>query len=96
MALKYVKYHIWNELPVQVRCMILDARDLCTGMTQRDGMGREEEGGFRMGNTCKKKKKSHYCFFPLTADEVKFIFMSVAFIYVCVHGRIGCCLYVWV
>ena len=22
------------------------------GMTQRDGMGREEGGGFRMGNTC--------------------------------------------
>ena len=26
-------------------------------MTQRDGMGREVGGGFRMGNTCKKKKK---------------------------------------
>ena len=25
---------------------------LCTGMTQRDGMGRDERGGFRMGNTC--------------------------------------------
>ena len=24
----------------------------CTGTTQRDGVGREEEGGFRMGNTC--------------------------------------------
>ena len=24
----------------------------CTGMTQRDGIGREEGGGFRMGNTC--------------------------------------------
>ena len=23
-----------------------------TGMTQRDGMGREEGEGFRMGNTC--------------------------------------------
>ena len=23
----------------------------CTGMTQRKGMGREEGGGFRMGNT---------------------------------------------
>ena len=22
------------------------------GMTQRDGMGREVEGGFRIGNTC--------------------------------------------
>ena len=24
----------------------------CTGTTQRDGMGMEEGGGFRMGNTC--------------------------------------------
>ena len=29
---------------------ILKSRD--TGTTQRDGMGREEGGGFRMGNTC--------------------------------------------
>ena len=31
-------------------------------MTQRDGMGREERGGFRMGNTCirnKLKKKKN-------------------------------------
>ena len=41
-----------NELPVQVRCTILDAWGWCTGTTQRDGMGREEGGGFRMGNTC--------------------------------------------
>ena len=32
--------------------MILDAWGWCTGMTQRDGMGREEGGGFRVGNTC--------------------------------------------
>ena len=46
--------------------MILDAWGWCTGMTQRDGMGREEGGGFRMGNTCiiffklklNKKKKN--------------------------------------
>ena len=36
----------------QVRCMILDAWGWCTGTTQRDGMVREEGGGFRMGNTC--------------------------------------------
>ena len=24
----------------------------CTGMTQRDGMGKEVGGAFRMGNTC--------------------------------------------
>ena len=29
-----------------------DAWGWCTGMTQRDGMGRELGGGFRMGNTC--------------------------------------------
>ena len=52
MTLKHVKYHVWNELPVQVRCTILDAWGWCTGMTHRDGMGREEGGGFRMGNTC--------------------------------------------
>ena len=32
--------------------LILDAWDWCTEMTQRDGMGREKGGGFRMGNTC--------------------------------------------
>ena len=41
-----------NESPVQVQCKILDAWGWCTGMTQRDGMGREEGRGFRMGNTC--------------------------------------------
>ena len=30
--------------------MILDAWGWFTGTTQRDGMGREEGGGFRMGN----------------------------------------------
>ena len=39
-------------MPVQVRCTILDAWGWCTGTTQRDGMGREEGRGFRMGNTC--------------------------------------------
>ena len=29
-----------------------EPRGWCTGTTQRDGMGREEGGGFRMGNTC--------------------------------------------
>ena len=37
---------------VQVRCMILEAWGWCTGMTQRDGTGREKGGGFRMRNTC--------------------------------------------
>ena len=52
MSLKHVYYHMWNESPVQVQCMIQDARGWCTGMTQRDGTGREEGRGFRMGNMC--------------------------------------------
>ena len=48
----HVEYHVRNELPVQVRCAILDAWGWCTGTTQRDGVGREEGGGFRIGNTC--------------------------------------------
>ena len=32
--------------------MIQGAQGWCTGMTQRDGMGRERGGVFRMGNTC--------------------------------------------
>jgi len=28
------------------------AQGWCTGMTQRDGMGREVGGGFRMRNIC--------------------------------------------
>ena len=31
--------------------MILDAWGWCTETTQRDGTGREEGGGFRMGNS---------------------------------------------
>ena len=59
-------------MPVQVQCTMLDAWGWCTGMTQRDGMGREEGGGFRMRNTCfkiikfknkkkRKEKKIRYC-----------------------------------
>ena len=40
-----------EQWPVQVRCRILDAWGWCTGKIQREGMGREEGGGFRMGNT---------------------------------------------
>ena len=46
------KISCMKRVPVQVRCAILDAWGWCTGTTQRDGMGREEGGGFRMGNTC--------------------------------------------
>ena len=42
---------------------ILKSRDLSlgTGSTQRDGMGREEGGGFRMGNTCIPVADSFRC-----------------------------------
>ena len=45
MALKHVKYHVWNELPVQVRCTILELGAGALG--QPRGMvwgGRREEG----------------------------------------------------
>jgi len=32
--------------------MIQGAQGWCTGMTQRDAMGREVGRGFRMGNAC--------------------------------------------
>ena len=47
----YYKVTVIKTL-VQVRCTILDAWGWCTGTAQRDGMGREEGGGFRMGHTC--------------------------------------------
>ena len=37
--------YMWN-------LRIQDAWGWCTGMTQRDGIGREMGGGFRIGNTC--------------------------------------------
>ena len=39
------------KFPVQVRCRIQDAWGWCTGMTQRDGIGREVGGGSGWG-TC--------------------------------------------
>jgi len=74
MALKHVNYHMWNEPPVQVRCMIQGAWGWCshygeqcgdsfrcTGMTQRDRMAREVGGEFRMGNTCTTMADSSQC-----------------------------------
>ena len=34
------------------------AQGCCTGMAQRDGMGREVQGGFRMGNTISKSSQT--------------------------------------
>ena len=41
-----------KKWPILVREKLSHAWGWCTGMTQRDGMGREEGGGLRMGNTC--------------------------------------------
>ena len=41
--------------------MIQGAQGCCTEMTQRDGMGREVGGGFRMGNTCTPVVDSCQC-----------------------------------
>ena len=53
MYILNIKHYLFKHpFPVQVRCRIQEAWGWCTGMTQRDGMGREMGGGFRMGNTC--------------------------------------------
>ena len=51
IALKHVYYHMSDRSPVQVWCMRWGAQGWCTGMTLRDGMGREMGRGFKMGNT---------------------------------------------
>ena len=51
-AIPLGNYQVRNESPVYVRYRMQDAWGWCTGMTQRDGMGREEGGGYRIGNTC--------------------------------------------
>ena len=50
MALKHVYYHVRNASPVYVWCRIQDAWGWCTGIIQRDVMGREVGGGFMFGN----------------------------------------------
>ena len=43
-----IAYKKWITSPGSIQ----DAWGWCTGMTQRDGKGREVGGGFRMGNMC--------------------------------------------
>ena len=38
-------------------------------MTQRDGVGREVEGAFRMGNTCKPMAESCQCMAKTTTMQ---------------------------
>jgi len=39
----------------------MDREAWCAGMTQRDGMGREVGGGFRMGNASTPMVDSYQC-----------------------------------
>ena len=54
-------YIIICEIDCQSRFDALGAQGWCTGMTLRGGMGREVEGGFRMGNTCTPMADSCEC-----------------------------------
>ena len=47
------------------------AQGWCTGITQRDGMGKEVGGGFRMGNTCKSMADSFQCMTKPTTIKKK-------------------------
>ena len=69
LPLKHVYHHMWNRSPVQVRSTRQDAQGRCTGMTLRDGMGREVRGRVRIGNaytpmadSCQRMAKAlQYC-----------------------------------
>ena len=72
MALKHVYYQVRNESPVYVQYRIQDAWGWCTGMTQRDVMGGEVGGGFRIGNSCTPMADSCQCMAkPIQYCEVK-------------------------
>ena len=48
-----IKRHLLLERKAMTNLdSILKSRDSSQCTTQRDGMGREEGGGFRVGNTC--------------------------------------------
>ena len=52
-----ISYKEWIASPG----LIQDPWGWCTGMTRRDGMGREGVGGFWMGNTCMPVEDSCWC-----------------------------------
>ena len=61
IALKHVYYHMGNRSPVQVQCMKQGTQSWFPGTTQRDEMGREVGGVFRMGDTCIPMADSCQC-----------------------------------
>ena len=48
-------------MEIKVKMHETGAQGWCTEMTQRDGMGREVGGSFRMGNTCTPVADSYQC-----------------------------------
>ena len=49
---------MWTD---QEAAFLRQGASWCTGMTLRDGMGREVGGGFRMENTCTPMADSCQC-----------------------------------
>jgi len=50
-----------NQVVKKLVSFYKGAQGWCTGMTLRDGMGREVGGRFRMGNTCTPMADSCEC-----------------------------------
>ena len=50
---------MWNRSPGSTH--ETGAQGWCSGMTLREGMGREVGGGFRMENTCTPMADSYQC-----------------------------------
>ena len=79
MSLKHVYYHVRNESPVYVRCRIQHAWGWCMGMIQRDDMGWEVGGGFRIGSlytpvveSCQcTAKPIQYCKVKLSKNKIE-------------------------
>ena len=72
MALNNVYYHVRIESPVYVWRRIQHAWGWCTGMTQRDVMGREVGGGFMFGKACTPVVDSCQCMAkPIQCCKVK-------------------------
>ena len=53
------------------------AQGWCTGMTQRDGMGREVGGGIRTGSPCKSTVDSCQCMAKKTLQYRKVISLQL-------------------
>ena len=71
--MKHVYYHVRNEMPVYVRYRIQDAWGWCTGMTQRDVMGRDVGGEFMFGIACTPVVDSCQCMAkPIQYCKVKY------------------------